>query len=307
MTKTRARRRIVAGFAALTVWVVGSALGAPPGSPGATAAPLIKIGKAHPASFMPSLNGKKPIFILVLGSDARPGQPVDRERSDSIHLVGINPRKKAASILGFPRDAWVTFPGGGQNKINNAMSAGGPELTVETVEELTGIRIDYYMLTSFEGFKKMIDGVGGVVVDVPYAMSDVFSKVDLEEGKQRLSGGQALAFSRNRHDVPNGDFSRSENQGILMQGALETFRKEFRRDPSRLLTWIGAGLRNIETDLSLEEVLDLAFTAAAVDASKVTNDVVPGTIDTIGDQSVVVITGAADEIYADMKPDGLIG
>src|SRR5207249_5181013 len=128
---------------------------------------LVAIGAAHPndARNLPTLTGTKPMFILSLGSDARPGQPPEAERSDSIHIIGINPAKHRASILGFPRDSWVSIPGHGTNKINAALVEGGPLLTVQTIEQLTGIHIDYYLLTSFSGFTNMVNAIGGVTVN----------------------------------------------------------------------------------------------------------------------------------------------
>ncbi len=96
------------------------------------------------------------------------------------------------------------------------------------------------------------------------------------------------------------------NQGRLLLGALAQFRKEFNKDPSRMLVWLGAGLRNVRADLSLDELLSLAFTATAIPAKHVTNLVVPGTTGTQGDISVVYISAEAQGLYDDMRRDGLI-
>jgi len=299
------RRRIVLAVTALAVWVTGSALGTA-STPAAQALPRFALGKAHPAQAFPVLDGKKPIFILTLGSDARPGEPINRERSDSIHIIGINPAKKKASVLGFPRDSWVNIPGHGTDKINSAMSSGGPELTIKTMESLTGIHFDFYVLTSFKGVKEAIDAVGGVTVNVLTPMHDHFSGADFDPGPIHMTGAQALSFSRDRHDFSNGDFTRSENQGRLFLATLAEFRKDFAKDPSVLLTYIGAGMRNVQTDLSLQEVLKLGFTASQVRSSGVKNMVVPGRTGFVGDKSVVFISDSAKAMYANMKGDGLI-
>ncbi len=299
------RRRIALAVTALVVWVTGSALGTA-SAPVAQALPRFALGLAHPAQAFPVLDGKKPIFILALGSDARPGELIARERSDSIHIIGLNPAKKKASILGLPRDSWVSIPGHGSDKINAAMSAGGPELTIKTIEALTGIHIDFYVLTSFRGLKEAIDAVGGVTVNVLQPMHDHFSGADFDPGPVHMNGRDALAFSRDRHDFSNGDFSRSENQGRLFLATLTEFRKDFAKDPGVLLTYIGAGMRNVQTDLSLQEVLKLGFTASQVPTNAVKNQVVPGTTGNVGDKSVVFISGSAKAIYANMKDDGLI-
>ncbi|MBI4260661.1 MAG: LCP family protein [Actinobacteria bacterium] len=302
-------RRTFVAVVALAGVVAAAAAGLPvlPGSTDAAeAAPAFVIGRAPDARHLPALDGSRPIFILVLGSDARRGDVVRRARSDSIHIVAINPAKRKGTVIGFPRDSWVPIPGVGTNKINAAMVAGGPELTVRTIQSLTGIPIDYYVLTSFAGFVRMVNAVGGVVVDVPYRMNDPYSGARFDPGRQRLAGGQALAFARNRKDTPNADFSRSLNQGTLMLGALAEFRKEVSRDPRALLSWIGAAMRNTETDLPLAEVVSLAFTVLSVRQGGMRNVVIPGSVGYAGSASVVFLSGSARSIYANVRDDGIM-
>jgi len=301
----RARRRIAIALAALTVWVTGSALGTA-STPHAQALPAFTIGVAHPAEAFPSLTGTKPIFILALGSDARPGEPVAGERSDSIHIIGLNPAKHAASILGFPRDSYVDIPGHGKDKITAAMSFGGPKLTVQTIENLTGIHIDFYVLTSFVGLKSMIDAIGGVTVDVLQPMHDHFSGSDFNPGEVHMTGAQALAFARDRHSFARGDLDRSLNQGRLFLATLAEFRKDFEHDPGAVLTYIGAGMRNVQTDLPLAKVVDLGFTMTGVSPGTVKNCIVPAVGAVVGSADVVLIQPGAAALYADMKPDGLL-
>jgi polyisoprenyl-teichoic acid--peptidoglycan teichoic acid transferase len=290
----------------LVAWTAGTVLGTPGSTRAARAQPLFELNQAH-AGYVPVLDGSEPIFILFLGSDARPGEQITGQRSDSIHLVGINPEKKKASILGFPRDSWVSIPGYGTNKINAAMTEGGPDLVVKTVESLTGITIDYWTLTWFEGFQAMVNGIGGLTVDVPFAMSDSYSHAYFDPGVQTLNGRDALAFARNRHDLPQGDFGRSEDQGLLMVSALTQFKREFSKDPARLFDWVGAGLRNVRTDVPLDQVMNLAFTASVLNAKKVQNMVVPGSTGMAGNESIVNLDQAALQAIAnDMKPDGIV-
>lgn len=305
----RTARRTRIALLGLVAWVAGTALGTV--STGGslalaqTTTPAIEIGRAH-AGYVPTLNGSSPIFLLFLGSDARPGEPVAHERTDSIHIVAINPAKHRATIVGFPRDSWVPIPGHGTNKINSAMFYGGPQLAVQTVEQVSGIKIAYWALTSFTGFAKMINGIGGLTMDVPFAMHDSYSKADFEPGVQDLNGGQALAFARDRHSLPQGDFGRSEDQGRLMLASLTQFRRQFAKDPSRLLTYVASGLRNVSTSVPLDEVLSLAFTASGINPKHVTNVVLPGTIGTYGSQSIVQLTSQAKAMLADVKKDGIL-
>jgi LCP family protein required for cell wall assembly len=290
---------------ALAVWVAGAALGTG-SAPRAQALPRFAIGVAHPAEAFPILTGKHPIFILALGSDARPGQPIAKERSDSIHIIGLNLAKRRASILGFPRDSYVPIPGHGTNKINSAMSSGGPRLTIQTIEHLTGIHISFYVLTSFDGLRSIIDAIGGVTVNVPIPMHDPFSGANFSPGPTHMNGHQALSFARDRHDFPRGDIDRSLNQGRLMLATLAEFHKDFGADPGVMLTYVGAGMRNVQTNLPLDEVLKLGFTASRVATGSVNNCEVPATGGTAGGASIVNIGAGAHAMYADMKKDGLL-
>ena len=300
------RRRAAFLVSALAVWLAGAALGTAPAGPQALAYPILEVGKAHPAESLPTLTSSKPIFILVVGSGARPGDNVDRSLSDAIHVLGINPAKHQSTILDIPRDSWVSIPGHGQNKINAAMSLGGMPLLIKTVESITGIHINYYTLTTFEGFQAMIDDIGGLYVDVPTAMHDQYSKADFNPGYQRLNGHDALAFARDRHNFTSGDFRRTWNQGYEMISALTQFRKTFVKDPTVMFQWVGAGMRNIETDLSLEQLLNLAFTAYQINPKHVNNIALQGSTGTQQGQSVVFISSSNKKIYKDMKPDAIV-
>src|SRR5207244_2985632 len=148
-----------------------------------------------------------------------------------------------------PRDSWVHIPGFVTSKINSARVDGGPALMVKTIESITGIRVDFWMLTSFGGLRRMVDHIGGLTVTVPYAMHDRYSGANFKAGPIHMRGWQALAFARNRHDTPNGDFSRSQNQGRLFLAALAQLGRQFPANPAVLFTWISAGWRNVSTDL----------------------------------------------------------
>jgi LCP family protein required for cell wall assembly len=302
----RRARRFAVPVALLAAWIAGTTLGASPAPRRAEAAPLFQIEAAH-AEHLPALDGSEPIYILLLGSDARPGEQITGQRADSIHILAINPAKKKATIIGFPRDSWVTIPGVGTNKINSAMVDGGPELVVKTVESLTGLTMDYWALTWFDGFEAMVNDVGGLTVDVPFDISDSYSHAQLEAGRQTLSGRDALAFARARHALPSGDFGRSENQGRLMVAALAQFKKEFSKDPGQMLTWIGAGLRNARTDVPLDQLMTLAFTGSTLNPKHIVNVVLPGSTGFVGDISVVNLDQTVlQTVSADLADDGLL-
>jgi LCP family protein required for cell wall assembly len=287
---------------ALAAAVAGLALGALPAPPAASA-PVFEIGRAH-GEFAPELEGNQPIFILIMGSDSRPGTPMERGLCDSIHILGINPAARRATLVGIPRDSYVPLATGGTNKINTALPQGGPDAMVQTVENLTGVTFDYWVLTSFEGFTKLFDSLGGLDIDVPYGFTGHLGST-FDEGKGTLSGAQALEFSRTRKTLAHGDFDRSMNQGRVLLAALTQFRKEFERDPAALFRWIGAGLRNTQTDVPLQELMTLAFTAADLPSKRITNLVAVGSIGTVGSLSVVNLPDP-HPVFQDVAADGFV-
>jgi LCP family protein required for cell wall assembly len=301
------KRRGLIAIGVLAAWIAGSTAGSIAPVPSASArTPAVVVGRAHDG-YVPDPTGRRTIAILAVGSDARPGQNVLRSRSDSIHVIFLHPRHGRAVIVGIPRDSLVSIPGLGTSKINAAMSSGGPARLVQTVERTFGTRIDYWAVTSFRGIARMVEVVGGLRVRIPFRMKDRFSGSNFHRGFKRLRGAQILAFARDRHSVPGGDFGRQENGGRVFVSALLQFKKEFRQSPGRLLTWIAAGVRHMDTDLRVDELIDLAFAASGVRVGAVQNVVLPGGTGTIGGRSVVVLSmGTARAIFADAKKDGTL-
>jgi polyisoprenyl-teichoic acid--peptidoglycan teichoic acid transferase len=270
--------------------------------------PPPQVGRVQDAEFLPGLPPRRPMFVLAIGSDARPGvcEPVERCLADSIHLIGINSQESRASVLGIPRDSYVPIPGVGTDKVNTALFHGGPELVVETIEQLVGVEIDAYLLTSFEGFRRMVKTIGGIRVEVPYAIAASGQLPAFAPGPQELDGAEALAFARNRKGVPNGDFSRSENQGLLLIAALRQIRQDVRKDLRQLFRWIVAGMQNIQTDLSLTDAFELTAAALSINPDQVVNRVTPGGLGFAGEASIVILGDEAEAVFADMADDGLL-
>lgn len=286
-------------------WVAANAFLATP-RPARAQTSVLEIRRAQRAGYLPRPPRNRPIVLLAIGSDARPGDRVDRMHADSIHLIAVNPRKGAATILGFPRDSYVNIPGRGTSKINDSMVYGGPPLVVKTVESITGIRVDYWMLTSFKDFIQMVDGIGGVKMRIHYPMHDRASGTNFNPGEKKLKGRHALAFARDRHSAPGGDFGRSFNQGRLILAALKKFRDGFERDPTALFKWLRIGLERVSTDLGLGELIDLGLLAAQVSPNKIRNMVLPGSTGMAGAASVVHLSPSAQAIYRDVKADGIL-
>lgn len=246
------------------------------------------------------------VFILVAGSDARPGEDLRRSRADSVHLLAVNPRSREGTILGFPRDSYVEIPGHGRGRINSALVLGGPDLLAETVRRVSGLPVDYYVLTGFEGVTRIVDELGGVDVPVDRRMDDRFSGAHFERGWHRFSGAEALAFSRNRKDTERGDFSRSENHGVLILSMLANMRAEV-ADDADLRSWIDVLLRSVDLDVPLSELPRLGALARRLSPADIDNVVLPGEVGTAGRESVVYLTAEAATIFDDLRPDAVIG
>jgi LCP family protein required for cell wall assembly len=243
------------------------------------------------------------VFMLIVGSDARPGEDLRHTRTDSLHVVAIDPATRSGTIVGIPRDTYVDIPGHGQHKINEAMELGGPSLMMQTIRNFTNLPVEYYVLTGFEGFSEMVDELGGVDVYVPRNMDDKYSGAHFQEGYHHFNGEQALAFCRDRHDVAYGDFTRSENQGRLMLATLSKMRAEV-GDDAGLRRWLSVLASHAEFDAPMSDMESLAALVRRIDPSWLQNVVMPGKIGTAsGGQSVVYPTEAAAAMWGDLRDD----
>jgi len=246
------------------------------------------------------------VFVLVVGSDARPHDDLLHSHADSLHLLCVNPHTLEATELGIPRDSWVEIPGHGQGKITTAMSIGGPQLLSDTVRKLTGLPVDYWVVTGFPGLSSIVDEMGGVDVYVDRAMNDSSSGARFAAGWHHMNGAQALAYSRDRHDVSEGDFTRSLHQGELIRAALATMRATV-GDDDGVARWIGVLLRHVSLDMPMAQLAPLGALARRLDVLRVTNVVAPGRVGTASGQSVVFLGAEAARMFDDLRPDAVIG
>ena len=165
--------------------------------------------------------------ILLLGSDTRSGSEaaqVSGSRADSIMLAHIPADGKGVYLVSIMRDTWVNIPGYGAAKINAALNYGGISLQVATVENLLGIKIDHVAEIEFEGFKALVNSVGGVDVQVPFNFDiNIWS---FKQGMQHMDGGAALAFVRARYQFADGDYQRVRNQRAFLRGLYNTMKSK---------------------------------------------------------------------------------
>jgi len=202
-----------------------------------------------------------PLNIVIMGTDSR--GPNDRGRSDSLMVLHISGDRKNAYFISFPRDMWVDIPGRGKAKINAAYAWGGPALSVQTLEQITGTRMDHVALTNFDNFIKLVDVVGGVTVNnkVASSMKSESGKIyQYPVGEITLSGEAALLYCRERFDLPNGDFDRAGRQRDVLKAILvKAASPEVMANPAKVTELIGAIGKYVTVDSGMTTQLMLEY------------------------------------------------
>lgn len=290
------RRAALAGLALALLCVIVPAVGRQED----VVASRVFAGRVH--RFYHPTKGK--LFVLVIGNDAREGNP-DRSRADAIHIVGLNTKTMRGGILNFPRDSWVSIPGHGTGKINEALYDGGPRLLARTLENLTGLRLDYWVMTGFEGFRGIVRGVRGVKLHIRRNIYDpTGSGANLEAGEEHLGAREALAYVRTRKAFPRGDIDRTTNQARFLLAMLRRLRGDVHKSPASLLRWLSIGRRYTRLNISPEETFRLGVLATQVRPARVRSVTVPVTVGSVGSASVVFISPSARSIYARFRRQG---
>ena len=248
------------------------------------------------------------LTLLFLGSDAgppRPGSPIEDARADGFHIVSVSQDRTKVSILSFPRDSYVPVAGQGTTKINSCL-VNGPDSCVETAAGLTGIEFDGYMVTSFQGFVRGVNALGGVEVDVEIALNDSFSNSNLQPGLQVLDGDTALTYVRDRKSRPKGDLDRAEAHARFLQATHTQLTSQGNSldDIHRLISILRA---TTLTDLSSSDLFRLANVALAIDPANVQRLRIDSSAGMAGSASVVYISDTGYAQIADIAEDGVIG
>jgi len=183
------------------------------------------------------------------GSEADPNANAGSQRSDVIMLATVQPDGTTGSVVSIPRDSWVDVPGRGMNKINAAYAFGGPSLLIETVEKLTGVRVDHFGVIDFAGFQTLVDSVGGIDVTIARATSNM--GVNFAAGPNHLDGAQALAYVRQRYDLPGGDIDRARRQQNALRVLLTKVQQQASSNPAALYAFA----QNIGSTVSVDDTL----------------------------------------------------
>jgi LCP family protein required for cell wall assembly len=224
---------------------------------------------------VPSLDGSggEDTNYLIVGNDSRRGltdeelaqvratakEGGDSSLTDTILLAHVPSGGGSPTFVSFPRDSWVEIPGGGRGRINTAHAigersreGGGPAKLVETVEQLSGLAIDHYVEVGMIAFLRITEAVGGVEVDLCGAVSEPDSGIELPAGEQRIQGGDALAFVRQRKGLPRGDLDRvARQQYFLASVARQVLSPTTVLRPDRVLSLVGAVTSSIRADEDL--------------------------------------------------------
>jgi len=231
--------------------------------------------------------------LLVLGSDRRPDEEAEAARSDTIILVHVDPDNDYLSMLSLPRDLRVNVPGYGLNKLNFAFHVGGPALTIQTIEQVTGVDINHYLEVSFDAFRDITDSLGGVYVDVDqryYNDNPNFELIKLSPGYQLLHGADALDFVRYRHDL-NLDFGRMERQQAFLTAMRE---QAMGWDlPIKLPGLVSSLFDNVATDLDANEVIKLAYWTVKLDGNRMRRVALTGSAEEVGGVAYVLAEDSA--------------
>jgi LCP family protein required for cell wall assembly len=170
--------------------------------------------------------------ILLLGTDEGNGPSVAQEladgewtagafRTDTIMLLHVSPDRGRAFVVSLPRDSYVPIPGHGRQKINAAFSFGGPDLSVRTIEDLTGVYIDHVAIMDWTGFQAVTDAIGGVEVVVAETYTDPRNNRTVPAGRHHLEGEEALRYVRTRYGLAGGDFDRIKRQQNFLRAVTQ--------------------------------------------------------------------------------------
>jgi polyisoprenyl-teichoic acid--peptidoglycan teichoic acid transferase len=223
----------------------------------------------------------RPFNLLVVGSDSREGLDdadgsrygnVGGQRNDTTLVVRVEPARKRVAMLSIPRDLVVPIAGAGENRINAAFT-GGPGQLVKTIEQNLGIPIHHYVLVDFDGFRAIVDALGGIDVRFPYPSRDFKSGLDIREaGCHHLSGGRALALARSRyfayqadgvwHSDPWADLGRIRRQQAFLQSLTKAALDKGLTNPVRANAFVGSLVHEVTKDSALR-VSDVIRTGAA--------------------------------------------
>lgn len=226
----------------------------------------------------PDVKAPSAVNVLVMGSDTRAGANGAAAGgstpglSDTTLILHLSATRKYAYGVSLPRDAMVERPDcakkdgsgispGGLVQFNSAYAVGGPLCTVKTVEALTGIRMNHFVVIDFVGFKAMVDAINGVKICVPEEVNDNIGNINLPAGTYKVSGQQALDYVRVRHGIgaPTGDIGRMKRQQTFIAAMIEkVVSAGTLANPVRLFNFLDAATESLTTDKEFANLRQMA-------------------------------------------------
>mgnify|MGYP003617610525 FL=1 len=228
------------------------------------------------------LEAGEPVSILLLGVDTGDLGRTEQGRSDSMVVVTINPHTQKTTLLSIPRDTYTEIVGyGTSDKINHAYAFGGTAMSINTVQQMLDIPIDFYVMVNMAGIQEIVDAVGGITVESPLAFNQ--NGYDFVQGTNQLDGEAALAFARMRYEDPAGDTGRQGRQRLVIEAVIRKLAT-----PETLLNYqtiLQSLSSNVQTSFQLSDF----YTLQSQDYL--------GAVDNMNQQQLGGTGGMMNEIY----------
>ncbi|WP_027086309.1 LCP family protein [Cohnella panacarvi] len=232
----------------------------------------IEGGPPVPIPEPPEWDGTERVNILLLGGDSRGLKADSHPRSDTMMIASIDPVAKDIHLFSILRDTYTSIDHHGSNRINAAVTFGGPRLAMSTVSDLVGLPIHHYVYTDFEGFISLIDALGGIDFEVDKPMrrtdnrDDPRYNINLEAGMQHMDGLTALQYVRFRGDIQS-DYGRSDRQRRFLSAIADEMKKT--TSLIRLPQLLKSIAPYIETDIPPDDLLKLARLGMKLDTGNI--------------------------------------
>ncbi|WP_179395936.1 LCP family protein [Lacticaseibacillus absianus] len=206
-----------------------------------------------------TIRNKQPFAALLLGVDSGAFGRTEQGRSDTMIIAVVNPAKKKTTLVSVPRDTVAKMIGTekfNMQKINAAYEIGGSKMAVATAGALVNVPIKYYLTVNMAAMQKIVDAVGGIDVDVPFTFTSKYTGGQtFTKGKMHLNGALALAYSRMRHEDPQGDYGRQQRQQQVIKAVMKkAVSMDALKNFSQLLKTISGNMR---TNLSFDDMMSL--------------------------------------------------
>lgn len=225
-------------------------------------------------------DGKENLQFLMLGVDSLDSRKADNARSDTIMVVNVDCKSGKVNIISIPRDTYSSIKGYKKTKINHSFKYGGSELTLDTVNNLLGTDIKYYVTVDYRFVEDVVDKIGGVTVNVPLDMNyedptaDPPLKIDIKEGTQTLKGNDAIGFLRYRKGYPDADLGRVKAQQQFMSSLLSKMKepKTLLKAPLLMSSYVNYSENNIPA----KKLAKIAIKMRGITSEDIVTNTLPG-------------------------------